>query len=314
MGGLPIKAWDELISAIIELGSIIGKEEEKLEYKYTWTTLKRSLNPLSPALICSLPEGNKYQIIINNKSTNSIFLYLGKDGDKELSIDNSAWEIKPHHGMVIEGEETTLWAIAKGFSEVAVTVHSDKPNLGEKVTIALNVRLRVGTGDLLGKDIPLQIFADLYSDWEDIIRSIIDSDQDITGHKLAEFRSHQPGATYEFTVNVAPEFTDFESGVANPINVHLIDTNQALSAMISAVAAMRGTQRDDLEVAAKRCIGFAKSGGWVASLPPTGGTFSITPGNSQSYLHFGAFTPGGSDACVITDFDKATNTFTLGGY
>ncbi len=314
MTGFPINGWDGLIEAINQLNNSWVSKTEDIPYKYTLFTASQTLDPSSPALICSLPEGDNYRIIVNNKSENLVFLYLGENGDKELSINNSAWEIKPKHGMILEGEKCVLWAIAQNFSNIVVTVHSTKPNLGENVTIALNVQLQVGTGDLLGQDIPLAELASVYSDWEFILQDIVESDQGITGHKLIHLKSFQPGNTYDFNVAVSPDFTDFEAGVAKPIKIHLLSFPRLIKAAVGAAAGMRGVPFSDLTALSRSLIGFAKSGGWVANLPPTGGAFSITPGNFENYIHIGAYTPGGSDACVITNFDESTNTFTLGGY
>ncbi|MGK7918746.1 MAG: hypothetical protein AB4080_01890 [Trichodesmium sp.] len=316
MSGVPIKAWDTLINTINQLKNDWVATAKKVDYKYTWASFGRTLEPKIPTQIIDLPEGNNYEIIVNNKSENPVFLYLGPDGKENLKIDNSALEIYPKYGKSFESLGCVLWAISGEKSDIIITVNSVKPKSIQEMVIALDIALKVGTGDLLGKDIPLTVFASIYSDWEYILTNIIDSDQvpKVTGYKLAYLRSFQPGVTYEFTVNVDPAFTDFENGVAKPLHVHLIDSNQIQTALIASVAAMRGVSSGYLEDAVKRMIGFAKSASWVANLPPTGGTFSITPGNAQSVLQFGAYIPGTRDTCIITDFDKTTNTFTLGGY
>ncbi len=309
---VPIREWGLLIDAINQLKTD-WINSQKINYKYTWSNFKLPLESNKPTKIIDLPDGN-YQILINNKSNNYIYLYLGDDGDEKLTIDNSGWELKPGYGIKIENTGCTLWAISQSNSDIIVTVHSEKPNSKEEVTIALNVVLKVGTGTLLGRDIPLSQFAGIYSDWEQILRDTVDSDQGITGHKLAYLQSFQPGNTYDFNLQVDPAFTDFDPAKNNPIAVHLVDFNLAQTAMTAAVAAMRGLAASSLDDTVKQMIGYAKNGAWVKNLPPTGGAFSITPGNHQSILHFGAHTPGSTDACVITNFDETTNTFTLGGY
>ncbi|GGA53252.1 hypothetical protein [Okeania sp. KiyG1] len=312
--GVPILGWEDLLQAIRLLKNDEADSKKEIRYEYTWANFRRTLNPIEPTKIIDLPDGDDYQVIVNNKSKNSVYLYLGPDGDENLKVDNSAWEVKPGYGMTIEQSGCTLWAVAQTFSDIILTIHSTKPNSKSEVVIALNVDLKIGTGNLLGKDIPLFLFAEFGSDWEGILRSVVDSDQGITGNKAANLRSFQPAQTYEFTLVANPTFTDFRTGVTKPIQVFLIDFNIALSAMIAAVAGMRGNSYSALEKITQNMVGYAKSGGWIANLPPAGGAFSITPGNSQSYLVFCLLTGNGSETCVITDYDRSTNTFTLGGY
>ncbi|NET46753.1 hypothetical protein [Okeania sp. SIO2B3] len=314
MGGLPILRWNDLLEAIILSANRPANDEGKAYYKYTWTNFKLPLESGISTKIVALPEGNNYQILINNKSENRVYFYLGEDGEENLKIDNSAWELKPGHGIIIKQTECTLWGISDKNSDIIVTVHSTKPKLNEEVVIALNIDLKIGTGDLLGEDIPLLQFANIYSDWEQILRDTVDSDQGVTGYKLAYLQSFQPSQTYEFTLNVDPAFTDFRNGRVKPIQVFLIDSNLALAAIASAIAGMRGNNSSVLSGFVPSIIGYAKNNGWVANLSPEGGAFSITPGNSQTFLHFSALTGNSSEGCVITNFDKATNTFTLGGY
>ncbi len=314
MAGLPLRDWSKIINVINQLRDDLNNNNKKKFYEYTWDNFNQTFLGSYPTKIIDLPVGNEYEIIINNKSTNSIYLYQGEDGGEKLRINNSGWEVPPSSAMIFERRECTLWGISTATCNIPISINSVNPNPDKEMTIALDVELKVGTGTLLGRDIPLVQFAEIFSDWEQILRNIIDSDQGITGHKLAYLRSFQPGKTYEFNIDIDPAFTDFDLLKPEPIVIHLLDANQIQSALISSVAAMRGIQAGDLENTCKRMIGYAKSGGWVANLPPTGGSFSVTPGNSQSFLHFGAYTPNSSDACVITNFSKATNTFTLGGY
>lgn len=317
MSGVPIRGSDSLISEINQLRIQLLDRSNGIDYKYTWANFKLSFESKVPTQIINLPEGNNYEVLLHNKSSDYIPLYLGFDGKENLSLDSSALIISPRAGKSFETTGCVLWGISANDSDIIVTVHSKKPNpeKGGDLTIALNVRLKVGTGDLLGKDIPLFRFAEILSSWEGIIRDIVDSDQSpkITGHKLAYLKSYQPGETYEFSLNISPALTDFDNSKTKPIQIHLIDSNQLQTALTASVAGMRGLATTDLQEFVKKMVGFAKSGGWIANLPATGGTFQITPGNAQSFLHFSAFTSGGTDACVITDFDKTTNTFTLGG-
>lgn len=111
MSGLPIDGWSDLLKAINLLKNDWIDSTSKVYRKYTWTNFKLPLKQNEPTKIVDLPEGDDYQIILNNKSGNYIYLYLGEDGKDNLRVDNSAWELKPNFGMAIEQSEGTLWGI-----------------------------------------------------------------------------------------------------------------------------------------------------------------------------------------------------------
>lgn len=183
------------------------------------------------------------------------------------------------------------------------------------VEIPLKIKLIFGTGNNLGIDTPLPIFQEMNSEWQNIIASTIESNQLLSGDKMVKLESYQPGKSYTFNVSVDSSFTDFNNNKSLPIEVFLIDSNLALSAAISVVAFVAGFGFGSLNLYIPKFIAYMKRNGWVKNLPPTGGSFDITPGNSHNLVHFCVHTANdGGQGAVITEFNSTTNTFTLGGY
>ena len=184
--------------------------------------------------------------------------------------------------------------------------------------IPLEVKLFLGTGTLLGEDIPLSTFISQSSVWEQILRDTVDCDQTalktVPGHKFGYLKSFQPGDTYTFNVNVDPSFTDFDGTKIEPIDVFLIDTNLQSLAIDFAIALAADIGVANISSVIPDFIGYAKDRGWVKRLPTTGGSFTITPSNSDRFIHFSANTSTSTEGCVITDFNSVNNTFLLGGY
>lgn len=184
-----------------------------------------------------------------------------------------------------------------------------------EMEIPLKVKLALGTGNRLGEDTPKTIFQEMGSLWDSIISSTIDSNQNITGYKVAKLNSYQPGKEYTFNVQIDSNFTDFDSSKTVPIEVFLIDSSVALSAAIGVVAGALSVGEYNIGNYIPKFIGFMKSNGWIKNLPASGGAFIITPGNSHNLIHFCIHTSsGGGQGAVITSFNKETNTFILGGY
>ena len=210
----------------------------------------------------------------------------------------------------------SLFSASESLREMYILMSSESNNTAgdPEMPIPLNIELMIGTGSILGKHTPLPIFKEIRSSWENILRETIDSDQGITGYKIARFKSFQPGETYTFNVNVNPEFTDFRADVARPIQVFLIDINHALAAAQSLIMSKFDRQFWNVQEDIPLFIGYLKNNGFITKLLPRGGSFEITPGNFQCLVHFGALTSDSTEGCIITDYDKATQTFTIGGY
>jgi hypothetical protein len=184
-----------------------------------------------------------------------------------------------------------------------------------KMPIPLQVKLLFGTGSNLGTDTPLPIFQEMGSQWQDILTSTVESNQAVTGYKVAKLESYQPGDTHTFNVVVDPSFSEFKPGKVRPIEIFLIDSNLALGAAISVVASVASEGFFGIDQYIPKFIAYMKHNGWIQNLLPAGGSFNVTPGNSQCLLHFCIHTLNdGGQGAVITNFDATTNTFTIGGY
>jgi len=316
MSGFPIANLTDLINAINQFKISSNNIATQIQYKYTLTTDKIEILPNIPTKIIDTPDNNNYEIFISSRPSNNcdIFFYIGDDGDTKLTVENSALFIKPGTGITNKyNNKIIIWAISKEKSDIIITINSKFPNL-TKMTISLNIALIIGTGENFGKEFYISSLLNINDDWRDRVSYTVDTDQGITGYKLAYLSSYQPGDTYEFNVMVNPNFTDFNPDKNKPIHIHLIDINLIHIAYSTIIASMGENHNLPTLDTIQRIIGDVKKGGLVTNLPATGGLFKITPTNNQSILHFGACTSDGIDACVITDYNKTTNTFTLGGY
>lgn len=319
MSGLPIRDLDQLISVVQSLVTTL-QSPTRLQYNHTYETRAEEVSLASKKII-DLPPDNAYKILIKNFSPNTIYLLSGPLGET-LTPGTSALTIEPSGGKTIEVEgEYELWAVSETNSNIAITVSSEKPNLGnnEEMPIPLNVDLQVGAGvDNVGEHTPLNILELIGSDWYDIAFNTLISDQELpVGYKLVKLFSYQPGETYEFKVKVASDADiDWDTNMLKPIQVFLFELDQVNLAMSAAVAAMRGMSYDDLEGAVREIMATTKNKQtFVKKFGTTGGTFSITPGNFQNLIHMTLHTESyGAQGAVLTGYDEATQTITIGGY
>ncbi|NET40618.1 hypothetical protein [Okeania sp. SIO2B3] len=198
---------------------------------------------------------------------------------------------------------------------------------GGDMEIPLKIKKWVGTGAKLGQDLPLSFLQSIYSDWEYILAQSIDSDQGVTGHKLAGLSCYQPGKEYTFKVDIDTTFLDMDKtskrklknsagevigAEVRPILVFYFDLIKILSEL-SPLAIVESWNVGGDEIASM--IGRIKDSTCVASLPPNGGEFRITPHNTPGFIHFTSSTINdGGQGCIITQYDTGTQTFTLGGY
>ena len=319
MSGLPIRDWNQLITIVQSLVTVL-QDSTRLQYGYTYESRAEVID-LSPKKIIDLPSDNAYKILIKNPSANIIFLWNGPGGEN-LVPGASALIIEPSGNKTIEVKGSyELWSASEASCNIAITVLSEKPNLGasEEMPIPLNVALRLGAGvDNVGEHTPLTVLESFYSDWYDIAYSTLISDQGLlVGYKLVKLLSYQPKETYEFKIEVASDANiDWDTNRLNPIQVFLFEFDQVSMIMNSAVAAMRGMSYDDLVQAVRQSMGTAKnSHTFVEKFPTTGGTFSISPGNFQNLIHITVSTESqGAQGAVLTNYDEATQTITIGGY
>lgn len=319
MSGLPIRDWGQLLTAVQSLVTVI-QSSTRLQYGYTYESKAKEVG-LSPKKIVDLPSDNAYKILIRNSSANVVFLWSGPGGEN-LTVGESALIIEPSGGTTIEiAGSYELWSASEANCNIAITILSEKPNLrnDEEMPIPLNVALRLGAGvDNIGEHTPLSVLESVYSDWYDIARETLISDQGLSvGYKLVKLLSYQPKETYEFKVEVASDANiDWDTGRLNPIQVFLFEFDQVSMIMNSAVAAMRGLSYDDLVHAVRQTMGTAKnSHTFVEKFPTSGGTFSISPGNLQNLIHITVSTQShGAQGAVLTGYDEATQTITIGGY
>lgn len=320
MSGLPIRDLDQLLAAVQSLVTAV-QSSTRLQYSYTYETGVTEVSS-SPKKIIDLPSDNAYKILIENFSANIIYLRVGPGGEN-LTVGASALIIKPSKGKTIEVEGSyELWFISETNSSIAITILSEKPNLGnnEEMPIPLNAVLRVGAGEEnVGEHTPLSILEALGSDWYDIGYDTLISDQGLSvGYKILKLQSFQPKETYEFKIEVASDATiDWDTNRLKPIEVYLFEFDQVSLAKDVAIAAMRGDLAyDDLQHAVKQIMTTTKNDNtFVEKFPTTGGTFSISPGNSQNLIHITVRTESmGGQGAVLTSYDDATRTITVGGY
>ncbi len=324
MEGVPIQDWSLLIEVINQLRLDWNESQKKIEYKHTWDNFRLSLTPNTPTQILSLPEENNYEIIIYNDSEYSTNIYLGEDGGDYLAYNNSALFVYPKHGKSCECHGCTLWGISEKGGDIIITIHSDKPNPDkENMPIPLKIGLNVETGAHARRDTPLANLLAVNSDWHQIAYDTIQSNRGIIdGFKIARLKSYQPGYTYSMNVVLAENSDiDWDNTFNNPnpsfpLRIHLLYFDEVSFLKDTVIAIMRGLAYDALKEEVKKIMGQVKNKDtFIAGLSSTGGEFTITPGNFQNLLHFSVKTLSmGWQGAVITNFDKTTNTFTLGGY
>ena len=337
--GIPIKNWEALLVAVVQ-GLKALQNPPPVKYRYTYENKNVQLQSDTPTRILKLPDGNEYEILLRNLTATEISLYIANDisdigdgGDintlanseyssarasddgASLSTNNSGLYIEPLGGKVLYRSGCfSLYAIASIKAEVAITVHSDNsslPTRGNQVMTALNIDLLFGTKisnrKFFNYLIPTGLSSNNY--WRNIIEKAFDSTQGITGYNIARLASFQPGITYPFTLTVNGNI-DWASG--GKIRVYLLDADMLLfiAMELLAIAADRNISQSE-----QRLVGKVKQWKFVkAELPPEGGQFVLTPLNADKFIFFDVHTSKGWDGGVITDFNRPTNTFTLGGY
>lgn len=237
------------------------------------------------------------------------------DGGVDLSTNNSGLYLKSLGGKVLyRSGSFLLYAIAPTEAEIAITVHSDNKNLsrrGKQEMIPLNIDLLFGTTASNRKFFDYIIPTGLWDNdyWRNAIEKAFDSAQGIPGHNVARLASFQPGNTYSFTLTVSGSI-DWASG--GKIRVYLLDADLLLFTAMELIgrAADRSVTQSE-----QKLVGKIKQWRFVkAELPPEGGQFAITPLSADKFIFFDIQTSNGWDGGVITSFNRATNTFTLGGY
>ena len=321
---LPNRNLDDLILAVQDLKLAVDSQKEAVvEYRYTWDNYPVvSSATWKPAV--TLQTENNYKILIKNDGESYLYFSLSN----ELFF-KSAWEIPPGKGMTIDCKTTDLWVTSPSDGSAWITILSDviNPLKGDEMPIPLNIELKIKTGTDLGTDIPLAVFTRYFSDWEDIIVGLVDSDQGLTGGKIAQLTSYQPKNDYDFNVIMKSDHTvNFGqdiiyqladgSNASGVMTVHLLDFSYVSLIIDAAVAVMRGVSSNDLQKAVSEIAGSIKrKENRVGIFPSIGGTFSISPGNKDNILIFSIHTLNdGWQTAVIESFDPATNTFVLSGY
>ena len=337
--GIPIKNWEALLAAVVQ-GLKALQNPPPVKYRYTYENKNVQLQSDTPTRILKLPDSNEYEILLRNLTATEISLYIandissvddGSDIDTRanseyssvrasddgvsLSTNNSGLYLESLGGKVLyRSGSFSLYAIAPTEAEIAITVHSDNKNLsrrGKQEMIPLNIDLLFGTTASNRKFFDYIIPTGLWDNdyWRNAIEKAFDSTQGIAGYNIARLASFQPGITYPFTLTVNGNI-DWASG--GKIRVYLLDADILLfiAMELLAIAADRNISQSE-----QRLVGKVKQWKFVkAELPPEGGQFVLTPLNADKFIFFDVHTSKGWDGGVITDFNRPTNTFTLGGY
>ena len=319
MTGIPIKDWGGLLSAIQGLLSLANPPASQF-YPFTYENKSVELSARVVTQALSLTDENEYEILLRNLGTASVSLYFANsssDHAETLSLDNSGFYLEASKGNVFyRSGFTWLYAISEAPTKLGITVHSNKQNFskGGSMSILLHVDFLLGTGTFFREGFSISHITIPNYHWKNFINASMESEQKISGHRIARLASFQPGETYSFKLELAGNIDWADDG---RIRVYLLDTELCqylaweLLAFSDGYNISNGPEHGYGQLLASRLKQwkFIK-----AEIPKEGGTFELAPLHSERLLFFDVKRQSHWDMGVITDFDLATNTFTVGGY
>ena len=315
MTGIPIKDWGGLLSAIQGLLSLANPPASQL-YPFTYENKSVELPARAVTQALSLTDENEYEILLRNLGTASVSLYFANnnsDHAETLSLDNSGFYLEALKGKVFyRSGFTWLYAVSEVPTKLGITVHSNKQNLskGGRMSIPLHVDFLFGTGDFFREGINISNITVPNYHWKNFINASMESEQKISGHRIARLASFQPGETYSFNL----EFTgNIDWAADGKVRVYLLDTDLCQYIAWEVLALTDGFNITGSY--GQALVSRIKQWRFVkAEIPKEGGTFELAPLHSERVLFFDVKRQSHWDMGVITDFDLATKTFTVGGY
>jgi hypothetical protein len=195
-------------------------------------------------------------------------------------------------------------------------VRQDKPinyQIGEDMAFPVGVKLLVGTGDNFGfitagfQDSPS-------SDFNQNTSKLFNSNDGITGHKIAALTCYTPGYSVDFSVQVQGTRYDPSQGIQfQYINF--------VSALRLAYAIGSDVMNPESELLGDGIGGLLTKGGYAGECSGTGGMITLSPNNLDYLGRFVAVdaATGYYDTAIIVDYIPNQNpllggTFVLEGF
>ena len=266
-----------------------------------------NLNGDRAEIIPSAPDVIR-EIFIRNTTEESLSLFIGTQEIAMTKIfPGQRWWDTLNSGLPIE-------AIATGTIEIII--RQDKPinyAIGENMSFPVGVALRIGTGDNFGY--VTQAFQDDSSSvFDQNISKLFDSNDGITGHKIAIIHTFTPGASIDFAIATAGNSYD----ETQAIQFQWINEIMALRL---ALAVGSDVMNPESELLADGIGGLLTTGGYAGEVSGAGGTLSLSPNFMNLRGRFVAVnsTTGQYDTAIITGYEPNPNpllggTFTLEGF
>lgn len=248
------------------------------------------------------------EVFIRNTTEQPLILFLGTQEIKadEISAGQHWWDTF-NSGLPIE-------AIGSGVIEIII--RQDKVinyAIGADMVFPVGIKLLIGTGANFGfitagfQDSPSSIF-------DQNVSKLFNSNDEITGHKVALVSCFTPGASIDFTVQTAG--TRYDTSQA--IQFQYINL---VSALRLAYAVGSDVMNPESELLGDGIGGLLTQGGFAGEVPGTGGTLTLAPDN---FNYFGRFVAvnvndGYYDTAIITSYTPNSDplkggTFTLEGF
>ena len=248
------------------------------------------------------------EIFIRNTTAQPLILFLGTQEIKmdEILPGQHLWD-SFNSGLPIE-------AIGTGIVEIII--RQDKQinyAIGADMVFPVGVALRIGTGANFGY--VTQAFQDASSStFDQNVAKLFNSNDGITGHKLAIFHTFTPGASIDFTIQTAG--TRYDNTQA--IQFQWLNPIMALRLMLAVGSDVMNPESTQL---ADGIGGLLTTGGYAGEVAGTGGTLTLSPNFLNLQGRFVAVdnVTGYYDTAIITGYEPNTDpllggTFTLEGF
>jgi hypothetical protein len=253
-------------------------------------------------------DNNTREIFIRNTSDEPLTLYLGNQDVKMETLlpGEHLWD-SGNSGYPIE---------IVGTGEIEIIARSDQPinyEIGKAMTFPVGVALRIGTGGNFGY-VTKAFQDDSSSTFDQSVSKYFDSNDGITGHKLAVIHTFTPGGKIDFNIQV--EGSRYDSSQA--IQFQWINEIMALRL---ALAVGSDVMNPESELLADGIGGLLTIGGYAGEVAGTGGVIALEPNFMNLRGRFVAVDndTGYYDTAIITNYEPNPDplkggTFTLEGF
>jgi hypothetical protein len=248
------------------------------------------------------------EIFIRNTTNEPLIVFLETQNIKiaEVEPGGHCWDTF-NSGVAIE---------VIGTGTIEVMVRQDKPinyGLGKSMVFPVGVALTVGTGDNFG--FVTQAFQDdSSSTFNQNISKLFNSNEGITGHKIAIIHTFTPGLPIEFTVQTEGGRYDTSQGIQ-------FQWINEIMALRLALAVGSDVMNPESELLADGIGGLLTKGGYAGEAPGTGGALTLKPNFMNLRGRFVAVdtATGYYDTAIITHYEPNSDplkggTFTLEGF